>query len=107
MATTHNTFTLTTAGTAYQIVAAIGANDNTVASLGGNGMDITIQNNNVVGDLLIGGSTVTTASFGFKLVPGAAISFELDGKDAIWAVSSTAGVTANFMSVNLEGVRLV
>lgn len=95
--TTHNVYTLTTANTAYQIIAADG----------GNGDDVTIQNNNATGDLLIGAAGITTSSYGFKLVPNAAISFELDGKDSIWAVSSTAGVAANIMSVKLEATRIV
>ena len=95
--TTHNVVTLTTAGTAYQIIEA----------KGGNGNDVTLQNNNTTGDILLGGSGVSDLSYGFKLVPGSAISFELDGKDSIWAASTTAGVTLNVMTINLEGIRVV
>jgi hypothetical protein len=97
MATTHNTFTLTTSGVAYEIIPVAG----------GNGKDVTIQNNNIIGDVLIGGVGVTTSSFGFKLAPNAAISFELDGRDSVWAVSSTSAVSVNLMSINLEGTRIV
>lgn len=93
----HETFTLTTAETAYEIIPANG----------GNGKDVTIQNNNATASVLIGGPGVTTTDYGFKITPGLAISFELDGDDAIWAVSSTATATVNVMTVKLEGSHIV
>lgn len=95
--TTHQAYTLTTANTAYEIIPA----------LGGNGKDVTIQNNNVSAAVLIGGPGVTTSNYGFKIVPNAAISFELDGTDSIWAVSSTAEATVNIMRIDLEGTHIV
>lgn len=95
--TTHETITLATAGTAYEIIP----------ELGGNGKDVTIQNNNVSASVLIGGPGVTTSDYGFKIVPNAAISFELDGTDSIWAVSSTSGATVNIMRIDLEGTHIV
>ena len=92
MATVHETFTLTTSGTAYEIIPV----------LGGNGKDITIQNNNVSANVFIGGAGVTTSDFGFKLVPGAAISFNLDPKENVWAVSSTSAATVNILRMNPE-----
>ena len=97
MATVHETFTLTTSGTAYEIIPA----------LGGNGKDVTIQNNNASASILIGGPGVTTSNYGFKIIPNAAISFELDGTDSIWAVSSTAEATVNIMRIDLEGTHIV
>ena len=97
MATVHQTHTLTTAGTAYEIVP----------QLNGNGKDVTIQNNNTSASVLIGGPGVTTTNYGFKILPNAAISFELDGTDPIWAVSSTAGATVNTMRIDLEGTHIV
>jgi hypothetical protein len=97
MATVHQTFTLTTSGTAYEIMPA----------LGGNGKDVTIQNNNATANVFLGGPGVTTSDYGFKLVPNAAIAFELDGTDNIWAVSSTSGATLNIMRIDLEGVYVV
>ncbi len=97
MATIHETFTLTTSGTAYEIIPV----------LGGNGKDITIQNNNTSAVVLIGGAGVTTSDYGFKIIPNAAISFELDGTDSIWAVSSTAEATVNIMRIDLEGTHIV
>lgn len=97
MATKHVTYTLTTSGTAYEIVP----------TTSGNGHDITIQNNNASANVFIGASNVTTSDYGFKLTPGMAIAFELDGHDSIWAVSSTSGATVNIMHVSLEGSRNV
>lgn len=97
MATTHDTVTLTTSGTAYEILPV----------RQGNGRDVTIQNNNASAVVYIGGTSVTTSDYGFKIVSGAAISFELDGRDSIWAVSGADGATVNVMSVNLEGTHIV
>lgn len=93
MATVHQKHTLTNAGTAYEILPAIG----------GSGKDVTIQNNNPAALVFIGGPGVTNDDYGFKILPGAAISFEIDGTDPIWAVSSTAGATVNTMRIDLEG----
>lgn len=91
--TTHETFTLTNSDVPYEVLPA----------REGNGRDVTIQNNNGSAAIYIGGSGVTTTDFGFKLLPGAAIAFELDGRDSIWAVTDTNAATVNIMSVNLEG----
>ena len=97
MATVHQTHTLTNAGTAYEILPAIG----------GNGKDVTIQNNNATASILIGGPGVTTTDYGFKILPNAAISFELDGSDSIWAVSSTDEATVHTLRIDLEGTYIV
>jgi hypothetical protein len=93
MMTIHATTTLTTSGTAYKIVSTAG--------------DTTIQNNNSTANVFIGAEGVTTSNYGFKIVPGAAIAFELNGRDPIWAVSDTAGATVNTMIVQLEGTYIV
>tara|TARA_R110000782_G_scaffold195711_2_gene285171 strand:- start:2697 stop:2990 length:294 start_codon:yes stop_codon:yes gene_type:complete len=97
MSTKHETKTLTTAGVAYEIIAAIG----------GNGTDVTIQNNDAFEDVFIGGAGVLTTDFGFQIRAGTAISFELDGKDSIWAVAGVSGIAVNIMSIGLEGTRIV
>ena len=97
MATVHQVITLTTSGTAYEIVPAIG----------GNGKDVTIQNNNATASILIGGEGVTTSDYGFKLLPNAAIAFELVGTESLWAVSSTSSATVNVLRMGLEGTHIV
>ena len=93
MTTLQNTITLTNAGTAYSIAASNG--------------DMTIQNNNATANIYLGTSAVTTSDYGFKLVPGMAIAFELNGTDSIWAVSDTAGAKVNTLRVALEGTYIV
>jgi hypothetical protein len=97
MATVHQTITLTTSGTAYEIIPA----------LAGNGKDVTIQNNNATANVFIGGSGVTTSDYGFKILPNAAISFEITGNDSIWATGSANGATVNVIRINLEGTYIV
>lgn len=70
MATVHQTITLTTSGTAYEIVPP----------LGGNGKDVTIQNNNAAANIFLGGPGVTITDYGFKLVPNAAIALNLTAR---------------------------
>ena len=51
------------------------------------GTDITIQNLDGSNYVYLGGQGVNSNIFGYRLAPGAAISFELPGKDAIYAYS--------------------
>jgi hypothetical protein len=53
------------------------------------GMDITLQNINESGYVYIGGEGVTAESYGFRLSPNQAISFELPGSDALYAVAES------------------
>lgn len=93
MATVHETVTLTTSDTAYEIIP----------KLGGNGKDVTIQNNNASAMVFIGGPEVSTSDYGFKLIPGTAISFNLDPKENVYGASDTDGATVNIMRMNPEG----
>jgi hypothetical protein len=95
MATKHEVVYLEAGGTAYEIVPAPG----------GNGKDVTIQNNNGTANLYIGDKDVSTSSYGFVIKPNAAISFELDAVDAIFAASNENSVYAWVLSINLEKVR--
>ncbi len=66
------------------------------------GMDITIQNIDGSAYVYIGGEGVTTSSYGYRLNPGSAISFELPGKDAIYAITDTNNSQIAVMKTNLE-----
>lgn len=67
------------------------------------GVDITIQNNNDSGYIYIGGNnTLSTTNYGFRLITNQAISFELPGADALYAVADTDGMTAAVMKTGLE-----
>lgn len=66
------------------------------------GMDITIQNNNNDGYIYIGAEGVTTTSYGIRILPEHAISFELPGNDSLYAVSASTGMTAAVFKTDLE-----
>jgi hypothetical protein len=66
------------------------------------GVDITIQNINASGYVYIGGSGLTDANYGFRIDPSHAISIELNGKDALYALGSTSGLSASILITNLE-----
>ena len=66
------------------------------------GMDITIQNIHASAYVYIGGEGVTTSSYGYRLNPGSAISFELPGKDALYAITNTNGSQVAVIKTGLE-----
>jgi len=66
------------------------------------GMDITIQNVHASAYVYIGGEGVTSSSYGYRLSPGSAISFELPGKDALYAITGTNGSQVAVIKTNLE-----
>ena len=66
------------------------------------GMDITIQNIHASAYVYIGGEGVTSSSYGYRLNPGSAISFELPGKDAMYAISDTNNSQVAVIKTNLE-----
>lgn len=66
------------------------------------GMDFTIQNLESEAYVYIGGEGVTTESFGYRLAPASAISFELPGKNALYAVADTDGAQIAVLKTGLE-----
>ena len=66
------------------------------------GMDITIQNFDDAAFVYVGGPGVTAENFGFRLNPGSAISFELPGKDALYAITDTDESQIAVLKTNLE-----
>lgn len=66
------------------------------------GVDITIQNLSDTGFVYIGSEEVTVLSFGYRLSPGHAMSFELSGKDSLYAVASHSGMRVSVLNVSLE-----
>jgi hypothetical protein len=66
------------------------------------GMDVTIQNVHSTAYVYIGGEGVTASSYGYRLNPGSAISFELPGKDALYAITGTNGSQIAVIKTNLE-----
>jgi len=89
--TTHSLFTLSD------------SQDSRLTPLGiHSGMDITIQNLDSEAYVYIGGEGVTTESFGYRLAPASAISFELPGKNALYAIADTAGAQVSVLKTGLE-----
>jgi hypothetical protein len=66
------------------------------------GMDVTIQNIHASAYVYIGGEGVTASSYGYRLNPGSAISFELPGRDALYAITGTNGSQVAVIKTNLE-----
>lgn len=66
------------------------------------GVDITIQNVNETGYVYLGGEEVSSSNYGYRILPNHAISIELQGKDALYAVSSVNSMNAAVLMANLE-----
>jgi hypothetical protein len=67
------------------------------------GMDFTVQNSNDTGYIYLGGTeSVSSTSYGFRILPNHSISFEIAGKDALYAIASANGMKAAVISMNLE-----
>jgi hypothetical protein len=65
-------------------------------------MDITLQNVNDAGYIYIGGNdTVSSANYGFRIMPNHSISFELPSADALYAIGSTT-MNLALMQTGLE-----
>jgi hypothetical protein len=66
------------------------------------GTDVTIQNLHASEYVYIGGATVDSENFGYRLAPGSAISFELSGRDALYAVSTSNAASVAVLYTSLE-----
>jgi len=66
------------------------------------GLDITIQNTDSSAYVYIGGNGTTLSNFGYRLAPGNAISFELPGRNALYAISDTNESKVAVLKTNLE-----
>ena len=66
------------------------------------GVDITIQNVNASGYIYLGASGLTDSDYGFRIDPSHAISIELNGRDSIYAIGSTSGLSVAVLTTALE-----
>jgi hypothetical protein len=66
------------------------------------GMDITLQNVDDTAYVFIGSSAVTASDYGYRIAPGHAISFELPGKDDLYAITDTNESNLAVLKTNLE-----
>ena len=65
------------------------------------GVNLSVQNVSASGYIYLGGDNVTTSNYGYRISPNSAIAFELDGHDAIYAVSETNGLNAAVITTTL------
>ena len=66
------------------------------------GMDITLQNVNDSGYVYIGGENVSSSDYGYRIMPNHAISFELPGADALYAIASSSNMKVAVIKTGLE-----
>lgn len=66
------------------------------------GMDVTIQNIHATAIVYIGGAGVTSSDYGYRLSPDAAISFELSGKDSLYAITNINNSKVAVLKTSLE-----
>ena len=66
------------------------------------GMDITIQNVDDSAYIYVGAEGVTSLNYGYRIAPGHAISWELPGKDALYAITDTNNSKIAVLKTNLE-----
>ena len=60
---------------------------------------LVVQNNNDVGFIYLGSSSVSTSSYGYKLYPGQGFTIELSSLNRLYAVCSTNTMTAAVMVI--------
>lgn len=89
--TTHNVYTLS--DTECTQITPSGTHS---------GTDITIQNINSSGYIYVGGDGVTASSYGYRILPNHAISFELSGRDDLCLIGENNNMDAAVIKINLE-----
>lgn len=87
----------------HEIVTLSDADSTRLTPIGlHSGMDITIQNVHESAYVYLGGEDVTTSDYGYRLMPNSAISFELPGRDSLYAISDTDESQVAVLKTNLE-----
>ena len=66
------------------------------------GIDITLQNVITSGYIYIGSSSVSSTNYGFRIMPNHAISFELPGKDSLYAIASINSMKVAVLQTGIE-----
>lgn len=66
------------------------------------GYDFTMQNVNESGYIYIGGENVSSTNYGYRILPNHAISIEITGRDAIYAIASASSMKIAVIQTNLE-----
>lgn len=66
------------------------------------GMDITVQNVDDTAYVYVGGEGVSSSDYGYRIAPGHAISFELPGRNNLFAITNTNNSKIAVLKTNLE-----
>ena len=67
------------------------------------GMDITLQNINASGYIYVGANdAVSDSSYGYRILPNHAISFELPSHDALYVIGSAPNLKLAIIQTGLE-----
>jgi hypothetical protein len=66
------------------------------------GMDITVQNVDDTAYVYVGGEGVSSSNYGYRIAPGHAISFELPGRNNLFAITNTNNSKIAVLKTNLE-----
>jgi hypothetical protein len=68
------------------------------------GLDLTVQNIDEEAIVYLGAEDVSSTSYGFKLLPGAGFSIELNPRDELYAISDTDESEVALLRVLLENI---
>ena len=68
------------------------------------GLDLTVQNIDEEAIVYLGAEYVSSTSYGFKLLPGAGFSIELNPRDELYAISDTDESEVALLRVLLENI---
>jgi hypothetical protein len=66
------------------------------------GLDITLQNVHDTAYVYVGADGVSVTNYGYRIAPGHAISWELPGTDALYAITDTNDSKLAVLKTNLE-----
>jgi hypothetical protein len=66
------------------------------------GLDFTIQNVHATAIVYLGGTSVSSTDYGYRLDPGTAFSIELPGRSKLYAITDTNGSKVAVLMTNLE-----
>lgn len=91
MATSHNLYTLSNATATRLTPTGIHS-----------GVDVTLQNVHDTAYVYVGSQGVTVSNYGYRIAPGHAISWELPGRDALYAITDTNGSKVAVLMTNLD-----
>ena len=68
------------------------------------GLDLTVQNSDEEAIVYLGAEDVSSTSYGFKLLPGAGFSIELNPRDVLYGISDTDDSEVALLRVLLENI---